>query len=133
MKKIECTLIFADESSHNLGIVDLPTALKTFRDFPWQEEMSKVDVSGCIPTISFGVVPLGKQSDYLNISCMETGVYAISMEAIRPGRILGLIPIRKSASYDKDEVDALSTEATLKQFFTLPGESLAGWIRRNAV
>lgn len=132
MKIVECTLIFADESNHNLGIVDLPAALKAFRDFRWQEEALKADVSGCFPAISFGVVPIDKKSDYLNISYVETGVYAIMMESFESGRILGLIPIRKSVSYEKEEANAPSVEATLKQFFTLPGERLTGWIRQNA-
>lgn len=129
MKNIECIIVFADESSKNLGEVELSTAISTFRSFPWEEELVKAEQSGCYPTISFGAVPHNKSSEYVNISGLGQNLFSVMIEAFIPGTILGFIPWKKSAFLDIDGLTAFRVEEFIGKIYKFSQQNLFEWIK----
>ena len=130
MKDIDCTLVSADESCERLGSVDLAAAVDAFRSFPWQEEVAKVDETGCFPAMSLGAGPNGK-GGYMNITGCEDGAFSVMVETYKRVAFLGFIPWKKSAFRELEPLDAQGAEDCIRQLFELPQEMLFDWIKKQ--
>ena len=131
MDRIVCTIVSADETSREIGEVDLQTALQAFRSFPWQEQISKVEQAGCYPTLSLGAGPRGEDG-YLNVAAsLEPNAFMVMIATYKPGTVLGFIPKRKEAFLDLEPVEKGKVEKCLRTFFELPQRRLFDWIQQQ--
>ena len=127
MDNVHATLVSANESSIDLGAVDLPKALEVFHDFPWEEEVASAEETGCFPTLSLGAGPRA-ENGYLNITGCEDGIFMVMVETYRRGTILGFIPRKRTAFRDIEPADKPTAEDCLRKFFELPQQDLFEWI-----
>ncbi len=129
MKNITGHVISANGSSTDLGVVDLTKVLLAFEEFPWAEELSKVEQTGMFPTLSFGAS--GDHESYVNITPNDDGSFMTCTEAIlRPG-FLGVL-FRRAAYRETDDATEARVREQLKQFFELEcGELLDAIAQEN--
>jgi|GEM_PF-6686146 len=130
MKNIDCWIVHADETQKKLGQIDLADGLGTFRSFPWEREVNKVEQTGCFPVISFGVTPISKSSEYLNITGLEQKEFSVMIEAFIPTTLFGFIPRTKSAYHNIDGLNVSRVNEFIKQFYSLSQQDLFEWIEK---
>lgn len=129
MKNITGYVVSASESAADLGPLELPEALSAFEEYPWTEELSKVEQTGCFPTLSFGAPD--DHDSYINITPNEVGSFMTCTEAImRPG--LAGILFHKAAYRETGDASDDQVREQIEQFFDLECHELFDRIKQES-
>jgi len=128
MKSIVGHVVSAGEFSGSLGRVGLAKALLAFEEFPWAEELSKVERTGVFPTLSFAAPD--DHDSYINITPNEDGSFLICTEAILRPAFLGMF-FGKTAYRDTDDAGVDEVREQIKEFFELECHELFDRIQQE--
>ena len=128
MRNITGYVVSANESYADLGVIDLSKALSAFAEFPWAEEVAKVEQTGCYPTLSFAAPE--DHDSYIKITPNEDGTFWTFTEAIPRAGLLGIL-FRKTAYRDINDVTEERVRHQIEQFFQLECHELFDAIRQE--